>query len=70
MARDGAVAATLGVSGWRVATVWECALRKPDKIQAAADRVSLWLLSGEMQIEIGEPDAHSEQPHVISQNNP
>lgn len=59
VARDSAVAATLRGRGWRVATVWECALRKPDTIQAAADRVSLWLLSGEMQIEVGERETHS-----------
>jgi len=59
VARDSAVAATLVGSGWRVAIVWECALRKSDSIQATADSVSLWLLSDERQIEIGERETHS-----------
>ncbi|QJX04082.1 very short patch repair endonuclease [Rhizobium brockwellii] len=55
--RDSTVRATLIEAGWRVATVWECALRKPDKIQATAANLSDWLLSNERQIEIGEQDA-------------
>lgn len=57
VARDNAVVATLFGSGWRVGTVWECALRKPDTIQAAATSMSFWLLSDERQIEIGERQA-------------
>lgn len=52
--RDSAVVAALLSSGWRVATVWECALRKPDAILAAAESVSHWLLSEERQLEVGE----------------
>ncbi|MBY5314357.1 DNA mismatch endonuclease Vsr [Rhizobium leguminosarum] len=55
--RDSTVRATLIEAGWRVATVWECALRKPDKILATAANLSDWLLSNERQIEIGEQDA-------------
>jgi DNA mismatch endonuclease, patch repair protein len=51
--RDSAVAAALLVKGWRVATVWECALRKPDAIKATSEMVSDWLRSDERQIEIG-----------------
>ena len=29
-ARDGRVAADLAAAGWRVVTVWECGLRRPD----------------------------------------
>jgi DNA mismatch endonuclease (patch repair protein) len=65
VARDSAVAATLLGSGWRVATVWECALRKPGTIQATSESMSAWLLSDETQIEIGEPGARSEQPNVF-----
>ncbi|KZS49945.1 very short patch repair endonuclease [Rhizobium anhuiense] len=60
MARDSTVRATLIEAGWRVATVWECALRKPDKVQATAANLSNWLLSNESQIEIGEQDV---RPH-------
>lgn len=59
VARDIAVRATILDSVWRVATVWECALRKPEQVVASAELLSVWLLSGEKQIEIGEEDAHS-----------
>lgn len=59
IARDGAVVEALLDSGWRVATVWECALRKPDTIHAAVDSVCRWLLSGDRTMEVGEREAHS-----------
>lgn len=59
VARDSAVVTALIGSGWRVAMVWECALRTPNSIQAAADSVSLWLPSEERQIEIGEREMYS-----------
>ncbi|ODN68408.1 very short patch repair endonuclease [Methylobrevis pamukkalensis] len=52
--RDGAVREALLDSGWRVATVWECALRKPDQIAASAELLSVWLRSDDFRIEIGE----------------
>lgn len=54
VARDSAVRTTLLESGWRVATVWECALRKPDQVAASVEFLSGWLGSDEGQIEIGE----------------
>ena len=57
--RDSGFRATLLESGWRVATVWECALRKPDQVVASAELLSGWLVSDDVQIEIGEEDAHS-----------
>ena len=57
IARDSAVRRALLDEGWRVATVWECALRKPAQVTAATDRLSFWLLSTRDQIEIGGPDA-------------
>lgn len=54
VARDSAVRTTLLESGWRVATVWECALRKPDQVAASVEFLSGWLGSHEGQIEIGE----------------
>lgn len=53
VARDRTVRTTLLGGGWRVATVWECALRKPDQVAASAELLSTWLLSDEDQIEIG-----------------
>ena len=53
VARDATVRAALLESGWRVATVWECALRKPDKVAASAEFLSVWLMSSEVTIEIG-----------------
>ncbi|WP_277627544.1 very short patch repair endonuclease [Acidiphilium multivorum] len=51
--RDSTVRSTLLEDGWRVATVWECALRTPDQVAASCDLLSGWLLSDECQIEIG-----------------
>ena len=51
--RDSAVRTTLLKDGWRVATIWECALRKSDQITASAELLSAWLLSDDGQIEIG-----------------
>lgn len=53
VARDEAVQGKLMEDGWRVATVWECALRKPDQIAVSTERLSAWLLSDEPAIEIG-----------------
>ncbi|WP_074826657.1 very short patch repair endonuclease [Paracoccus sanguinis] len=53
VARDRTVRTTLLDGGWRVATVWECALRKLDQVAASAELLSTWLLSDEDQIEIG-----------------
>lgn len=53
VAWDNAVRATLLEDGWRVATVRECALRKPDQVAASAELLSTGLLSDEDQIEIG-----------------
>jgi DNA mismatch endonuclease (patch repair protein) len=54
IARDSAIRTTLLDDGWRVATVWECALRKQDQVETAADFLSAWLRSEELQIEIGQ----------------
>ena len=54
IARDSAVLAALLEAGWRVATIWECALRKPEQIAVAADQLSTWLLSETETLELGE----------------
>ena len=59
VARDHTVRTTLLDGGWRVATVWECALRRPDQIVASIDSLSAWLRSEEDQIEIGAREAQS-----------
>lgn len=53
VARDSVVRTALLERGWRVAIVWECALRKPDQVLVASERLSSWLLSRESEIEIG-----------------
>jgi DNA mismatch endonuclease (patch repair protein) len=65
VARDSAVRATLLGDGWRIAAVWECALRKPEQVAASAELISAWLLANEDQIEIGEKDVrHPDRPAV------
>ena len=52
--RDRAVRGHLLKNGWRVATVWECALRKPGQIAATVDTLSEWLVSADCSsLEIG-----------------
>lgn len=58
IARDALVIEALLDRGWRVATVWECALRKPDMIQVTVDSVRRWLLSDSRRLEVGEREAH------------
>lgn len=52
VARDQAVRTKLLQSGWRVATVWECALRKPEQTVVAVELLSTWLVSNEKISEI------------------
>ena len=59
VARDAAVRWKLLEDGLRVATVWECALRKPDRIAASVGILSAWLRSKEDHIEIGDIKAQS-----------
>lgn len=51
VARDARNTARLEALGWRVATVWECALKSEPG--AAVDRLSQWLLSDDPSIFIG-----------------
>lgn len=53
VARDNAVRTRLLQDGWRVATVWECALRKPERLNDVVRTFEEWLLGTEGQIEIG-----------------
>lgn len=54
VARDSAVQGALLEAGWRVAIIWECALRKPEQIAAAVGQLSTWLLSETETLELGE----------------
>ncbi len=53
VARDGAVRSALLERGWRVATVWECALRTEIGTVSAGDLVARWLACGDALIEVG-----------------
>lgn len=50
--RDGHNAAALRALGWRVATVWECALRS-DRIDTTITTLSDWIRRGDVSIELG-----------------
>lgn len=52
-ARDSSVRTRLLQDGWRVATVWECAFRKPESMNNAVRTFEEWLLGTESQVEIG-----------------
>lgn len=54
VARDSAVRGVLLAAGWRVATIWECALRKPEQASLATERLSAWLLTETDTLELGE----------------
>lgn len=57
VARDAAVKADLLGAGWRVATIWECALRKRWQIEESANLPTEWLATDSLEIEIGENKA-------------
>ncbi|WP_165418619.1 very short patch repair endonuclease [Rhizobium ruizarguesonis] len=59
--RDGRVRDALNGAGWRVATVWECALRKPQDAILAAEVVAEWLSSEFATLEIGSGDLNSDR---------
>ena len=54
VARDRTVRVALLADGWRVSTVWECALRKPEQVETAADLLASWLRRNVAEIEIPE----------------
>lgn len=59
--RDADILEQLTEAGWRVATVWECALRKTNQTAKTVELLSAWLLSGSSQLEVGEMNnKHSE----------
>ncbi len=54
LARDGAVRAMLLDKGWRVATVWECALRNSSRVESAVEHLAAWLHSNAVELDIAE----------------
>lgn len=58
--RDNAARSALLAAGWRVATVWECAARKPQQVEVAVNLLAGWLRSGAAEIEIGETELVAE----------
>jgi DNA mismatch endonuclease (patch repair protein) len=46
-------AVAFGTAGWRVALVWECTLRKSNKVQNVAEIVVAWLTSATPILEVG-----------------
>lgn len=53
--------------GWRVATVWECALRKPSQVDTTALTLMEWLKSGERTLSIGAPSSEAVEPSSAKQ---
>jgi DNA mismatch endonuclease (patch repair protein) len=50
--RDTSVRLELIEAGWRVATVWECALRTSAGIAAAGAAVGFWLRDERVELEV------------------
>lgn len=59
--RDGRVRDALLRSHWRVATIWECGLRKTNDVSAVAEIVARWLPSDLEALEIGSGDLEIER---------
>jgi DNA mismatch endonuclease (patch repair protein) len=57
--RDQKVLATLSDEGWRVAIVWECALKKQANVDLTVEQLADWIIIGGTFIEIGEQNAGS-----------
>jgi DNA mismatch endonuclease (patch repair protein) len=54
--RDAAIRDQLIETGWRVAKVWECSLRKTDQLATTVELLAAWLPSDSRLLEIGEKD--------------
>ena len=54
--RDVAVQSALRVAGWRVGTVWECALRTETGIVRTRDILVQWLRFGNAMLDVGGAD--------------
>jgi DNA mismatch endonuclease (patch repair protein) len=67
---DARSALTLTSGGWRILTIWECALKGPDRrpIEDVLEQAGNWLVSGEATAEIrgagGAGAANPGSPHI------
>ena len=52
--RDALVLQELSEIGWRVAIVWECALRAPEQVEQVCLILSDWLHGGSTILELGQ----------------
>ena len=52
VARDQHVKQELLRGGWRVATVWECAMRGQGAAASVANKVEAWLVSGDRVLDV------------------
>ena len=52
--RDQEVAIALCIEGWRLATVWECSLRGPGRLdfETLVERISTWLTTDAPELEL------------------
>lgn len=64
VARDSAVRAVLLECGWRVATIWECALRRSEQVEATVFFLIEWLGGGSASLEIGMSEG-DERPRMV-----
>jgi len=55
--RDSETKRKLLEIGWRVATIWQCAIDSDDSL--AADKVAVWLGTAAPELEVGAPIAES-----------
>lgn len=58
--RDARNLQALKTSGWRIAIIWECAIKS--SADDTAQRVAQWIESGSDFIELGEHDLHPTAP--------
>lgn len=58
-ARDEGVREALLTDGWRVAIAWECALKRPELADLAAELLAAWLRSESSEFKIGEADVRA-----------
>lgn len=57
--RDRAVRAALLRAGWRVAIIWECALRTDADIVSVREALAAWLVGNGLELELGEVDVRA-----------
>ncbi len=67
VARDSSVRLSLLQAGWRVATVWECALRTEEGVAVVQNSVSNWLLGIDEENVLGS-EGEGRQGHHSSQS--